>query len=667
MYDGYLKLGDVEILGTTRAVGYTQSGDCPIFWLDDEPCDTLAEALGDIEYTRDNITSAPWFDFDEPDLASRFLGISLVSIAGLDDSTAEASSTELPGSGARVTGLRDGGRQVRVRAMLTADGSDALDYGRTWLDSALRQRSCVLHRNTCGRGSLEYLSTCPPPRGALPEPGPWATTRTNYVPVPQVTGGAPWGGADIGAGTPTPVIVADTVPGADGSLAARTTWTTPTNTVSADIPGVYTSFVPVGSGQTLTFSADFASSATGPLTAYVQFFSDLYIPTAVVGEVPVTLSNDPTNPTRVIFENIDVDANSSYAAIFVGLVAQETMPAGFWISAARFYAGDSGDYFDGDSIAATDDDDIVQTIWSDEPNDSPSFYQTRRPIGDPYTDEEYAELQVDPLRRYLHSVVRVSGPLVERRIPSGDGRHWGMIVEYTLLAEKPNVYSVSRPAELGVSPSLIIQDIPFNLVTHPSAEISSGTVEIGRNYLTNPSLEQNATGWNAQLPLAPQAITSQGRSTDIASVGTYSYRARLLGSGIAPHAARVPSQVFIFAPSVNMADLPPRSRPSFSIWAAGLIYDGESPNTRITALTAAVEWTGTDGVGSTVVAATPVEVVGGVDGRTFSARSVDIPVVPGWTIVSARIVITADIVWSSTTGVQSDVRIYADAASVTVP
>ncbi len=160
--DAYLNLGGNEIVNSARAVGYQQTGDCRIAWTRCD-CPELGDALGDGPYTYDRINLAPWYDPDLADLSARFLGASVISIDGIDDSTRQAVMTQKAMDGGQVSGYRHGTKAVRVRAMLTGRGQDALDYGMTWLRSALEPGACGVHSVSCGTTSLEFLVACPEP------------------------------------------------------------------------------------------------------------------------------------------------------------------------------------------------------------------------------------------------------------------------------------------------------------------------------------------------------------------------------------------------------------------------------------------------------------------------------------------------------------------------
>jgi hypothetical protein len=163
--DHYLAVGGNEVVNSARAYGYAQTSDCPATWLEDPECDTISDAEEHgIAYTYDEISKAPWYDPDDPDVTGRFLGLYGVEIAGLSDSTRQATVTQKSGDGAVTSGYRHGPREVRVRGWLTAKGGDALEAGMTWLRNVLEPNACGIHGGACGEADSAFFVDCPPRR-----------------------------------------------------------------------------------------------------------------------------------------------------------------------------------------------------------------------------------------------------------------------------------------------------------------------------------------------------------------------------------------------------------------------------------------------------------------------------------------------------------------------
>lgn len=166
MYEGFLEFGDTEIINSARTAAYVAGSTCGVSWIQCPPCDGLADALGETEeYTLETIADAPWYD---PDIEAthRFYGVHGLTFEGLPGSTRTANVQEGILDGGVVGQVRNGTRRVRVEAMLSANGEDALEAGLAWLDAALRPERCSEHHNHssgCGPHSdVRIFTACPP-------------------------------------------------------------------------------------------------------------------------------------------------------------------------------------------------------------------------------------------------------------------------------------------------------------------------------------------------------------------------------------------------------------------------------------------------------------------------------------------------------------------------
>lgn len=173
MWNGYLAMGGLEVLNSPRAVAYARTGGCPPNWLEDpDPCDTLEEALGQPNYSLDEITQAPWHDPRLPE-SLRFYGAYVIGLENISDATTEAESIQRIGPGGVVTGIREASRRVRALIMLSAEGSDALEHGMQWLKATTKGNACGVHGSACGKADLEFFVTCPPSVSDFATPDEW--------------------------------------------------------------------------------------------------------------------------------------------------------------------------------------------------------------------------------------------------------------------------------------------------------------------------------------------------------------------------------------------------------------------------------------------------------------------------------------------------------------
>lgn len=281
-----------------------------------------------------------------------------------------------------------------------------------------------------------------------------------------------------------------------------------------------------------------------------------------------------------------------------------------------------------------------------EPGESMASYNTR----------------INAMRRVFHDVGCTSGVRVVQELEANDAVHVGRIVEFVMTAENPRVFSVPREIEIPPSQPTIVQDIVYNLVPYPSAEIESATsYVVATNYSVNPSLEVDAEGWSgaavAVSGALPAPYASQARSTELSANGLASFRSRLLGNGSTETSGvaklSVSHEVMVGALSSGGLSV------SCTVWGALINVSGPSD---LRSLTCSIDWLN----GATVVDTTAVP-SGGVNfnGTVFAVRGVAIP--SGATV--ARVTVEGVAGWksSATAGQNSDIHLYADALALTVP
>lgn len=175
LYD-YLAMGGQEIVNSARAFGYASTADCPTGLLRDAGCDALDEALAAIGngndeqgYAHARIQTAPWYDPSLNDLSGRFMGVYGLSFEGFKNSTRRAEIVDRFSEGGVIGRQTRAARVVTVRALLVAQGRDAIDFGLEWLTAELDPGSCGQHGGRCGLTDLEFFDDCPPERGVDPD------------------------------------------------------------------------------------------------------------------------------------------------------------------------------------------------------------------------------------------------------------------------------------------------------------------------------------------------------------------------------------------------------------------------------------------------------------------------------------------------------------------
>jgi hypothetical protein len=273
------------------------------------------------------------------------------------------------------------------------------------------------------------------------------------------------------------------------------------------------------------------------------------------------------------------------------------------------------------------------------------------------SDDDYEE-DIRLLRRQMHGCVTISGPLITGTLKRGE--HYGYLVEFTVAAATPWVFSMPEQIDLIPSPATVVQDSPFNLVTYPSAELAdAANLTVATNLSTNPSVETNTTGWTGTVTVVsgsdPTSLITSAQSNDIAAVGTYSYRRRLLGNSTNLSGT---ATITIYQ-DVALAS---NTRVSVTIWGALLLLAGATST--LNSLSAQVVWLTSGGV---TVSTTSLgsALSSELGGRVFSVDSAAVPA----TAVTARVMLSAGVSWvSSTTPANNcDIRFYGDALAVTVP
>lgn len=432
MWDGYFSLGGNEVGNSARAIGYQRTADCPIGWIRDKDCGGIQSMVDDQgAYIYSRINEAPWYDTDDPDLSSRFLGLYVIEMQGVSDSTRSAVVTEKITDGAQVSGYRHTSRQVRVRALLTGDGMDALEYGMTWLRNVLEPNACGVHGGDCGASDFQFFVDCPPE------------------------------------------------------------W-------------------------------------------------------------------DQIEPIE--------------------------------------------DYWDTNA----------------------------------------------KLRRVLHTVTCISGPLVQEQKVSSDKRHYAYIVEFTLLAAVPFVYGATRDIDVPPITPTIVQDVAYNLLTHPSAELASGLALVQTNLSTNPSVETDATGWAATSDgtAITNAMLTSGRVTgELAAVGVASYRVVFTATGAGTNGWFGAQQQVTIPTTAGL-------RFSINMWAAEVLMTGSPVRGDLDIF---AYWrNGTTNLRTDDLGSVPI------NGGALSTPNIAPPATADNVVVRAIARMTS---WSS----GNVVRLYADALAVTNP
>lgn len=336
-----------------------------------------------------------------------------------------------------------------------------------------------------------------------------------------------------------------------------------------------------------------------------------------------------------------------------------------WYDAALVALGNltSVAAFNGDTPGDPADPPLYRYRWTGTPNNSTSVWEIRGWNERPQTDEEYA-IDWEKGVRYLHDVATTSGP-IERELLNVDN-WWGQVVEWTWTSERPWIYGEGRQVDLPTTPSFVVEDVRYNRVPYPSMEIATSTdVPMLYNLSTNPSVETNATDWNARSISSPGVPVGQftgSRTTELAAQGGASYRVQVLGNATV---TAVRSDSVDAYQDIPLAAFPARTRYSINIWAA-LIKIAGNANNVLTNVQAIIDWRGSGGSTSLRVDTIGTATGAQLNGNVFQQRNI----LPPTGASHARVIIRGTFTWeagNATAGDRADIRLYADALALSVP
>lgn len=133
-YDGWLMFGDVELINLARTAQLAREMNIDALWTEPESVQWIQDALIGTGY--ESVLNAPWYDSGVP-ASAEFAGVVPLSIAGLDDSTREASTTEYITSGGSGGKPRNKTLPIVANVALLASTNRGAEYGKRWLDRTL--------------------------------------------------------------------------------------------------------------------------------------------------------------------------------------------------------------------------------------------------------------------------------------------------------------------------------------------------------------------------------------------------------------------------------------------------------------------------------------------------------------------------------------------------
>jgi hypothetical protein len=643
VFPGYLVLGGTEVFNQARTYAYVEESGCPAGWLRCLPCPGLEDALGVNSYVG-TLADAPWYDDADP-ATHKFFGIYPIAMDGLDSSTRTANIQEGILDGGVIQGTRRAVREIRVRGVMVGDGQDGLDAGLSWLDAVLDGNTCSTHQGACGEVDGCFWVTCPPERPTMTDYTPFDVVSRNLAldPSARVATTASWS--------------------SDGATASRVAGTTFSATYAARFTAT-TATVRVGPKASLAASTQHSVRLKARTSKAWTGWTLNYRPsgpTSTTGEV-IIATGLSMSTTPVTLEYTFTTTGTAPGASASVVLISTTASVSDWVEIAEVMvaAGAAApDFFDG----ATTDTAIAQYSWVGTADASASTFEARSAIQVPVPDATY-DAVLDPLRRRMHGLTAISGPLVVQHFHNSN--YHAYEIEFTLAAATPYIYGEPKALTLAPTSPSVVQDSPFNLVPYPSAELAeAANLVVATNYATNPSAEVNTTDWTLATAVvsgtAPTAFTVLSRTTELFAAGTASVRVRLLGDNGTTAVAAAVSTIDAY----QDASLPAGTgrRASISVWSSVLILGGSSPGTLVNSLITTYEFfNGAASLGAATTFGTASTT--DYNGRAFSVKSVAVPA----TATKVRVRARANVTWTSAAGAtNSDIRLYVDALAVTIP
>lgn len=273
-----------------------------------------------------------------------------------------------------------------------------------------------------------------------------------------------------------------------------------------------------------------------------------------------------------------------------------------------------------------------------------TFFESCPKPGNPHGPRWIA---LDALQRFYHDVKCVDGPIVIEEIRLPKQNIHARIVEFTLQAGNPHLYSGDPMWNwIPTQGSTIVNDIPRNAIPFPSAEIAAeDEMAMVTNFATNPSVETSATGWAGVQSVIPAGQITSGRvDGELAAVGTASYRRVFTATG-SGSAGWFGSQLQVSASESTPVSL--------TMWAAAVAFSG-TPSLGLIEFEAV--WQGSGGATLRTDAMGTAPAAGGA----ATLRGVTPPAGTDRVQVRAKLNVSS---WAS----GNVIRLYADAVGVMFP
>lgn len=627
VYHGYFAIGGNEVINTARAVGVSRSlGVYELF--PDKRRARIEEALHDaVPYSISNVVDAPWFDSGAVEASESFLGFAGLGIKQINDVDRQLQITEGLQDGAVLGRSRVGPQRVRVEGYALATSAAGMDHGLAWLRGVLAPTVCGQHGGSCGQTDAEFFVDAPPSR---PSWESWSVTATNLAYSPDLAEATVTGAGFTSEPLPGGGLKLTRVAGTGAQISVDLATTT----------GEYVVMVEARAYHPVTREPFDFNVSLGDSPAQYVHLPDALASTAGDGftafQATFTAGTGGPELSLYLDEGTQTDVGHVLEIRRIGV----------------FSAPYDGPLFDANTP------DSVDVRYS---LDDGLAVQEARTVT-PYSDEEYEDLVRDG-KRFLHDVGIESGPLVTEEFVDETTDVHGYKVEFDLVASKAGIFGATVRKDLQATDSVIVSDVRYNLMPTPRPGLDVPPFSISEvrasNYMSNPSVETGLNGisWadEAITGAAPSvdSLVTLARSDDLAAVGAYSARLRLLGSSVVAQSGATA----ILKMWQQSATVLAGHRLGASVWAGAVISAGTEVSA-INSMTAVFELMN----GSTVLDTLGTVTV--TDPDLVSGHVFESPLVTLTGTRSIRVRVEAEVEWASG-ATNSDIRVYADAWSVT--
>lgn len=150
-YDGWLEYNGEEFINLSRTAQLAEALGITSLWTDSGSVQWIQDDLAGTDYG--DIAAAPWYDPGHAPSAE-FVGLVVMSLPNLDDSTTTASTTESIGDGGHTSSGRNATLTLVWSVAILASTDRGADFGKRWMDRQLKNSGSPVF---CRGADLRYF------------------------------------------------------------------------------------------------------------------------------------------------------------------------------------------------------------------------------------------------------------------------------------------------------------------------------------------------------------------------------------------------------------------------------------------------------------------------------------------------------------------------------